>query len=214
MSAKSIQKSIDKAYKKVGKTIGYVYSVYRANNNIDVLDLSNLIGTAKFTVTLNTEYNKAVDKSTPPIWTAYTDNSIIQEGDFVYSEEHNRTFFIMSKKDHLPTLAVEVPDRIDIRKVAYQDIGNGYEPTNTDYLVRNLPAFLTYGAVNQSGLMGGRVEVSGVRTLEVYTNVPKAFSLMGQSMMDYLDFKGNILSYDYPFLGAGTKITARESGAQ
>lgn len=213
MSAKSIQSKINNAYKKAGKILGFEYNIFRPINNINVLDASNYIETVNLSVSLNESYSSTIKEQTP-IWTVYSDYNILEEGDFVFNEEFNRTFLIVSKKEQLPILGIELPDRIDIKQVQYTDSGNGFEPSNTvNYLAKGLPAFITYESINEtsSGIFNS---VAGVRKIIVYTHVPRSFSLMGQTALDYNDFNGNIISYDYPFLGAGTKIIVQEGGVK
>lgn len=207
MSAQSIQNKINRAYTKAGKKLGFDYNVYRPINNIHILDASNYIDTVNFSVSLNTEFSNTI-KEQLPIWTVYSDYDILQEGDFIDNQQ--RTFLIISKKEMLPILALEVPDRVDIKQVSYSNSGNGFEPGNSTYLARGLPAFITYS--NTTVSMNGIDAVAGIRKIIVYTHVPSSINLMNETALDYNGFNGNIIGYDFPFLGAGIKLQVQESG--
>lgn len=207
MSAEAIQFKINKAYHKAGKKLGLEYNVYRPINNIDVLNANNFIATVNFSVSLNTQFSNTI-KEQLPIWTVYSDYFVLEEGDFINNQD--RTFLIISKKELLPILALEVPDRVDIKQVSYSDTGNGFEPSNPTYLAKNVPAFISFGT--KSTRMSDVNSSAGIRTLIVYTHIPKSINLMNETALDYNGFEGNIIGYDYPFLGAGIKLQVHESG--
>ena len=211
MSGLSIQKKINKAYKKAGNKLGFQYEVYRGLNNVNVLDARNWISTISFSVSLNEQFSDTI-KEQIPIWTVYSDYDQLQEGDFVTNNE--RTFLIITKKELLPILALELPDRIDIKQVSYSDTGNGFEPNNATYMARNVPAFISYGSTNMSGNTLGleRASIAGVKTMTVYTHLPVNVNLMNETALDYKEFSGTITGYDYPFIGAGIKLQVHESG--
>ena len=211
MSALSIQKKIDVAHKKIGKKIGFGYGLYRPLSNIDVLDDANLIAdNVKSTFTINNEYMKAFDWQIP-IWTCYTDATQAQAGDFLYSEEQSRTFFIFARLAHQPIMAMEVNDRIDLKIVGYGDDGSGFGPDTTTYFARNLPCYLSYGAQQMSGGIPARTNASaGARTATIITTVPRTAVLMGSSVVVPDGFQGDVISYDYSSVGAALRFTAQE----
>lgn len=210
MSAKSIQRKIDKAHLKVSKALGTPYALYRSITNVDVLDDANKVVDVKLTATINDGYTSTLGWQTP-VWTVFTDAQHVQAGDFLWSEDEHRTFFVLSRLPHLPILAVEVNDRIDIKTVGYGDDGTGFSPTATVYLARNLPCFKSYGAASMSGGVPGRnMATTGFRTATIYTTLPKEKMVMGASVVSPDGFKGDITSYDYSSIGSGLKITVQE----
>lgn len=212
MSATAIQRKLDKAHKKVSNKIGYTYNVYRPITNIDPLDDANFIDDIKATFTLSDQYTSAMGWGIPA-WTIYTDAEQIQEGDFFYNEELERTFFITSRKPHLPVIAVEVPHRIDIMTIGYGDSGNGFEAGATTYLAKNLPAFVAMGASNfASGLPARTAGSAPMRSVEVITCFPNQESLIGKTLViSSEDFSGDIQRYDYSGIGLGVKFSAAEN---
>lgn len=213
MSAKSIQTKIDNAHKKIGNKIGYTYGLYRPlSSNIDVIADRNLIKYVKATVTLNDNYSSNT-KWEVPIWTLYTETAELQMGDYLYSEEEGRTFFVFNKQSHQPVLAIEANDRIDIKSVTYGDAGTGFAPGQLTYLAKNLPCFLTYGSGSvSSDLPGNGVGSIPFRTMTVYTALPKTTMLLGETLLDTEGFKGDVTSYDYSSVGVGVRITVAERG--
>lgn len=213
MSAASIQKKIDNAHKKVGKTIGYTYGLYRPlDSNVDVISDRNLIKYVKATVTLNDNYSSSV-KWEVPLWTLYTESAALELGDYLYSEEQDRTFFVFQKQSHQPVYAIEVNDRVFIDQVAYADSGTGFAPSAGTIFAKQLPCFLTYGTGSVSGnLPGGGVGNIPFRTMTVITTMPKQAMVLGETMRDNAGFKGDITSYDFSSVGCGVKITVAERG--
>jgi len=211
MSAKGIQKRIDNAHRKVGKALGYVFNLYRPLTNVDVLDDANYIDDIKLTVTLNDSYMSTIGWQTP-VWTAYTDAKQLQVGDFLYSEEQGRTFFVMSRQPHLPVLMMEVNDRVDVQVVGYGDDGTGYSPEATTYLARNLPCYISYGASGMGGGVPARsMGTAGIRNATIITTLPREVMTMGATVTNLADtFRGDVVSYDYTSVGRGLRMTVQE----
>lgn len=212
MSATAIQRKLDKAHKKVSNKIGYTYNLYRPITNINPLDDANFIDDIKATFTLSDQYTSAMGWGIPA-WTIYTDAVQVQEGDFFHSEELERTFFITSRKPHLPVIAIEVPHRVDIMRIGYGDTGNGFEAGATTYLAKNLPAFVSMGASNfASGLPARTAGTASMRTVEVITHFPNQEKLIGTTLVIAADgFEGDIQRYDYSGIGLGVKFSAAEN---
>lgn len=213
MSAASIQKKIDNAHKKIGKVIGYTYGLYRPiDSNVDVISDRNLIKYVKATVTLSDSYSSNV-KWEIPVWTLYTETAELQNGDYLYSEEEGRTFFVMNKQPHQPVVAVEANDRISIKSVGYANNGTGFAPAQETYIAKQLPCYLTYGSGSVSGsLPGNGVSSIPYRTMTVYTALPKQSMILGETLVDKDGFSGDVTSYDYSSVGVGVKITIAERG--
>lgn len=213
MSAASIQKKIDNAHKKVGKVLGYTYGLYRPLvSNVDVISDRNLIKYMKATVTLDDNYSKTV-KWEVPVWTLYTESAELLPGDYLYSEEQDRTFFVLNKTSHQPVLAVEANDRINITKVGYDNSGTGFAPAQTTFIAKNLPCYLTYGSGSISGdLPGGGVGAIPFRTMTVHTALPDPKMLLGETVVDADGFKGDVTTYDVSSVGVGVRIVVAERG--
>lgn len=211
MSANKLQTKIDKAHKKIGAKLGYTFGLYRPLNNVDVLDEANWIADIDASFTVNDSFTEALNWNTP-VWTCYTDASQLQEGDFLYSEDLNRTFHILTRQPLLPVMALECPDKVDIQVVGYGDDGTGFAPGKTTFVAKNLPGYVSYGAVNQRGHYPGepRTTIAGVRTITFITSLPKSFVLQGMTISEAGGFSGDIISYDYAPYGNSVKITAQE----
>lgn len=213
MGAQNIQNKIDKAHKKVGLKLGYEYGIYRPLTNVDVLGDENWVDTVKAAFTLNDGYTTALNWSVP-VWTCYSDAQQLQTGDFLYSEEQGRTFFVLTRQPHLPILALECPHTMNIQTVGYGDTGNGYEPGATTYIAKNLPGFVQYGATSKGGTYPGRTNtISGIRTATFITTLPNPEMLMGAVVSDEHGFSGNVVSYDYSAVGKSVKLIAQETDA-
>jgi len=216
MSASSIQRQIDNAHKKVGKKLGYNYGLYRPlDSNVDVISDRNLIKYMKATVTLNDNYTMQVANTRwdAPMWVLYSETEDLQMGDYLYSEEAGRTFFVLNKQPHLPVLAIEANTRINIQRVGYGDSGDGFAPAQTTYIAKNLPCFMQYatGSVKVD-LPGGGFGVVPFRTMTVYTALPSETMLLGSIVDDGNGFIGDITTYDYSSVGIGVKISVHERG--
>lgn len=210
MSASSLQKKIDAAHKKVSIKLGYTYALYRPIQNNDVLDDANFIDDLKLAVTVNDSYMATLGWEIP-VWTAYTDAKMIQLGDFLYSEDQGRCFFVFSRQPHLPVLMLEVNDRCDIKSVGYANDGTGYSSETATYVARNLPCYTNYGTRTTSGGIPARSNaVSGMRSTVLITTLPKQKMAMGLSVELPDGFKGDIISYDYSAVGVGLRVTAQE----
>lgn len=213
MSAASIQKKIDAAHKKVGKALGYKYGLYRPlDSNVDVISDRNFIKTVKATVTLNDNYSSSI-KWEVPLWTLYTESGELELGDYLFSEELNRTFFVFQKISHQPVYAIEVNDRVSMQVVGYSDSGTGFAPTAATSFAKQLPCYLSYGTGSVSGdLPGNGVGTIPFRTMTVITAMPKKAMVLGETMSDGDGFTGDITHYDYSSVGCGVKITVAERG--
>lgn len=213
MSAASIQKKIDNAHKKVGKTLGYTYSLYRPlDSNVDVISDRNFIKSVKATVTLNDNYSSSI-KWEVPLWTLYSESAEFELGDYLYSEEQNRTFFIFQKQSHQPVYAIEVNDRVSMQVVGYADSGTGFAPSASSSFAKQLPCYLSYGTGSVSAdLPGNGVGSIPFRTMTVITAMPKKAMVLGETMSDNDGFRGDITHYDYSSVGCGVKITVAERG--
>lgn len=211
MSAQSIQRKIDVAHKKISNKLGYKYTLYRPLRNNDVLDDANIVDDVNLTVTLSDTYTKALSWELP-VYTAYTNAAIVQEGDFLWSEDEGRTFLVLSRQPHQPVLVLEMPDRIDIQTVGYGDSGDGFSPDAVSYTARNLPACISYGASGFAGLSPARgAGTAGIRNATIYTSLPKSSMLMGQTVNNQGDgFRGDIVNYDYAQVGNAVKFTVQE----
>lgn len=211
MSAKSIQRKIDIAHQRVGKKLGYGYTVYRPVNNIDVLDESNIIGlNVKSTFTLNDSYTSAMGWGIP-VWMCYTNASLIQAGDFLYSESEGRTFFVLDRKPHLPVMTLEVNDRINVQTIGYSDGADGFGPGVTTFVARNLPAYVSYGSSSIGATTPARnLGESGVRVASVITTLPRYNMVMGTSVTLADGFQGDVVAYDYSSVGSALRLTAKE----
>lgn len=213
MSAKSLQKKIDNAHRKIGKTLGYTYGIYRPlTSNVDVISDRNFIKSVKATVTLNDNYSANISWQIPQ-WTLYTESAVLEVGDYLYSEEEGRTFFVLNKQPHQPVIAIEANDRIDIKTVGYTDSGVGFGPASEVYIARNLPCYLTYGTGSISGnLPGNGVGSIPFRTMTVHTALPKQSMILGETLMDTDGFKGDVVGYDYNSVGCGVRFMVSERG--
>lgn len=209
MSANKLQTKIDKAHKKIGAKLGYTFGLYRPLNNVDVLDEANWIADIDASFTLNDEFTQALNWDTP-VWTCYTDASQLQEGDFMYSEEQGRTFHVLTRQPLLPVMVLECPDKVDIQTVGYGDDGTGFAPGKLTVIARNLPGYVSYGAVNHKAAFPGGTANVGIRTITFITSLPKSFVLQGMTISEAGGFSGDILSYDYAPYGNSVKITATE----
>lgn len=210
MSAKSIQRKIDSAHRKIGDKLGTPYTVYRPLNNIDVLDDANIVyEDVKSTFTMSDKYTKAFS-SGKPIWTCYTAAGVVEEGDFLYSETEGRTFFIMARHPLHPVLAMEVNDRMDVYRTGYGDDGNGWRPDVRTLVARNLPCDLGFGASSFGGLVPARtIATAGTRVATITTSLPRSVMAMGLSV-ESDGFIGDVISYNYSSSGTALNITAQE----
>lgn len=213
MSADSIQKKIFNAHKKIGKLMGHDFGIYRpTNSNIDVISDRNLIKYVKASATLNDNYSTNI-KWEVPVWTLYTESAVLQPGDYIYSEHENRTFFVLIMQPHMPVLAIEANDRIDIRNVGYADNGDGFSPQQTTYIAKNLPCFLSYStSTSPVNLPGNGVGSVPFRTMQIHTALPKQKMLLGETLIDTAGFTGDIIGYDYNSVGVGVRMHAAERG--
>lgn len=208
MSAISIQKKIDKAHKKIASKLGYPYRVYRSLNDIDPLNDRNIFEHVNATFTLSDTYTSTLSDGTP-IWTVYTDPIQVEMGDYLYNDEH--CYIIISRLPHLPVLAIQADDRIDIRTIGYGDSGTGFSPAQSTFVARNLPAYVSTSShpipVGMPGVGINKVEF---RQMVANTYLKAEVNLMTHSLV-WKDFTGDVITYDFSSIGKGVKITARES---
>ena len=211
MGYQSIQTKLDKAHKKVGLKLGQQFGLFRPIINTSILDTENWLANILATFTLSDSYTTALNWSVP-VWTCYTDAAQIAEGDFLYDEDINRTFFILARQPLLPVLALECPHRVSIKTVGYGNGGTGFAPNATTEFAIDLPAFVQYGSTTKDGRYPGRTTTSaGIRTATIITTFPDPTMLMGSVITDAHGFSGTIIGYDYSVLGKSVKITAQET---
>lgn len=208
MSAISIQHKIDKAHKKIASKLGYGYNLYRSLTDIDPLDDANHLQQVKATFTLSDTYTQTISDGTP-IWTVYTDPIQVEMGDYLYNGEH--CFIIVSRLPHLPVLAIQADDRIDIRVIGYGNTGSGFGPAQETYLARNLPAYVSTASHPVAvGMPGTGINKVEFRQMVANTYLKSEMNLMNRSL-SWGDFMGDVITYDFSSIGKGVKITARES---
>lgn len=209
MSAISIQHKIDKAHKKVAAALGYTYNVYRPITDVDPTNDRNHIGQVKATFTLSDTYTSTISWEVP-IWTVYTDIIQLAEGDILSNDE--RTYIIISRLPHLPVLAIQADDKIDIRSVGYSNGGNGFAPAQDTYVARNLPAYISTDSYGVGvGNPGNGISSTNFRSLNVVTYLRDQSNLMTRSISARDGFIGDITKYDFSSIGSAVKFTAKES---
>lgn len=208
MSAISIQKKIDKAHKKIAAKLGYSYDLYRSLSDVNPLDDRNAFAKVNATFTLSDTYTSTLSDGTP-IWTCYTDSVQVEMGDYLYDGTH--CFIIISRLPHLPVLAIQADDRIDLRVIGYGDAGSGFGPAQGGYLAKNLPAYIsTASHPIPVGMPGTGISKIDFRQLTANTYLKSEVNLMNLSLT-WGDFMGDVITYDFSSVGKGVKITARES---
>lgn len=209
MSAQSIQLKIDKAHKKIAAKLGFSYNLYRPIDDINPLDERNIFANVKATFTLSDTYTSTISWDVP-IWTVFTDPSNLEQGDILSNDE--RTYIIISKLPHLPVLAVQADDTIDIRTVGYADSGSGFAPGQSTYIAKGLPCFIStdsYGIANTNP--GTGVSGAQYRTINVISFLRDQQNLMTRSVSARDGFIGDIVKYDFSSIGNAVKFTAKES---
>lgn len=209
MSALSIQQKIDKAHKKVAKTLGYAYNVYRPLTDINPLDDKNIYQSVKATFTLSDTYTNTISWEVP-IWTVYTDPMLLEQGDILFDGDH--AFIIISRLPHLPVLAVQADDRIDVRNIGYSNSGSGFGPAQDTYVARNLPCYISTDSFGV-GLNNPGVGISGTnfRSLTCITYLRDQQNLMSRSITARDGFVGDVTKYDFSSIGSAVKFVAKES---
>jgi hypothetical protein len=208
MSALTIQKKIDKAHKKIASKLGFQYNLYRSLTDVNPLDDRNHTAVVNATFTLNDTYTQTISDGTP-IWTVYTDPIQMEMGDYLYDGVN--CYIIISRLPHLPVLAIQANDRIDIRVIGYGDAGTGFGPAQSTYLAKNLPAYVSTSSHPMPvGMPGVGVSKVDFRQMTANTYLKSETNLMNRSLT-WNDFTGDIITYDFSSIGKGVKITARES---
>lgn len=209
MGAAAIQKKLDKAHKKVGLKLGNEFGLYRPIKNTGTLNQENWLDNVMSSFTLSDSYTTALNWQIP-VWTCYTEAALIAEGDFLYSEDTEKTYFILARQPLLPVLALECPHKASLQTVGYGNTGTGFAPGALTYIAQDIPGFMQYGSTTKSGSYQGAKSVAGIRTATFITTIPNPEMLMGAILTDAHGFKGNVIGYDYSALGKSVKITAQE----
>jgi hypothetical protein len=209
MSAQSIQAKLDKAHKKIATKLGYPYNVYRPLNDIDPLNDRNHLQQVKATFTLSDAYTTTISWEVP-IWTVYTDILQLEQGDILDNGQH--TYIIISRLPHLPVLAVQADDRIDIHSVGYSNDGSGFSPAQDTYVAKGLPCYISTDSYGVGvGNPGSGINSTNFRSLTVITYLRDQQNLMTRSISARDSFIGDITKYDFSSIGSAVKFTAKES---
>lgn len=207
MSASSIQRKIHNAYGRVAKALGYPYKVYRPVNNLSPLHDENWIADVTASFSMNEGYTSS-PTSGMPTWTCWVNGRDIMVGDFLYSEDTRKTYYINSMAPHLPIMAVEMPNRITLYTIGYGNNGFGYQPGRGSVVAKDIPAWVDYTSAVESGF-GIADGKAGNRAVNVVTWAPTV--AMGYKLVDERGFEGDIVSYNHNVLGWGTKLVAVEN---
>lgn len=141
----SIQNKLNKAWSKIGKTLGYKFEIYRSPTTVDVdnlgvynpLHLDNWVARSYSSFTLSDGYETPQTYGLPT-WKIYTQFDNIQVGDILVNETINKTFVIISKDPLFPPYAVEANNRITIKQPQYPTSGE-YTPTQVT-IASSVPA--------------------------------------------------------------------------
>lgn len=215
MGAAAIQKKLDNASKKVALKLGYDYQVFRPTNNINPTDTENWVANVKASFTLDDKYSKAMQWGVP-IWTTYTQNTEIIQGDFLVNVDRDRTFIVMSKKPHLPVLAIETNDLFNILEVTYTNQGDGWSPENETFFAKNIPCYVKMSSSTINGLIpANTIAKAGVRNVEIYSSINEPAILVGKTLtIPQHGFIGTIISYNISPLGYGVMLSAMEMQTQ
>jgi hypothetical protein len=177
---------------------------------MNALDDNNIIDDVKLSFTLSDSYTKALSWGIP-VYIGYTSAALVEEGDFLYSEDEGRTFLILSRQPHQPVLVLEMPDRVSVLGVTYGDTGDGFGPGTDAYIAKNVPALVTLTSSSIGGLVPARnVASAGIRGAKIITSIPKEKMLMGNTIICDNGFGGDVVHYDYAVVGNAVNITAQE----
>ena len=213
-TVQSIQRKLDKAYKKIGKKLGYEYSVYRPNDMPDVsyktdpLDPAYWIDQKYSSFTKDDSYASAQSYGLP-IWTTYIDGNDIKVGDIIYDVERDKTYTVISRDPIKPILSIETNSRLTIYDTTWDTTG-GYNATD-EVVATNLPANRIPGSgTGDSSFIPASTDTT--IGLEVFTYrfwMPQNTVRSGMVVVDEDDNRSNIIQAVYE-IDRGYVIRATE----
>ena len=187
--------------------MGYPYKVYRPINNLSPLSDENYVASVTASFTASETYGSTITSGIPN-WIVYANGKELMVGDFLYSEDTGRTFYINSMAPHLPIMAIELPHSVTLYALDYKNSGFGYQPGKGEVVARDIPAWVDYTSAIESGFGVAEGKV-GNRVINVTTWAPTV--QMGYRIADDRGFEGDVVSYNHNVLGWGTKIVAVEN---
>ncbi len=161
MSAKSIQRKLNKAYGKVAKKLGFDCDIYRISQNYDTpISDANWLYNTKGSFSQNSSYNAPVGSNT---WIAWIDGTLdnkfdLKEGDIVVDRETGLIYYMIDMHPLHPFRALQANNFVTIESNVEYDTHNGEWGQGTTTILKNIPAWVGNSASRaiDNGFVPGR----------------------------------------------------------
>lgn len=186
MAGASIDKKINKAYKLVGKKLGWPFKVFRPDTWVTPLQDRNYIFSRNLAFSQDTGFSKNPN-DTLAYFQLYSDYSDLQAGDIIYSLELGKTFTIFEKTELRGPIGVQTDDRIDVLRPIYTP--NADKKTAFEAVATNVPVALEgIGAVQDAGALSGTSSKmsAGQTRIELWSWLPVGLVLLN----DVIEWQG------------------------
>lgn len=204
MSAATINRKIARGFAKVGKKLGYQFTLYRPDVYINPLEPRNGLLTAPMSWSKDEQF-KANPEPTLAQYTIYCDFTVLKEGDIVHSAEINRTFIINEINQLRGAVSFQASDLFTVKRPTF-DANADVKSSLVDIIV-NMPGAIQYSNAKQSAAQNTQLKAaqSGI---EVWTWLPVDSVQLG----DVLEFNSKrFLISSVDTSAVGMKIRAEST---
>lgn len=210
MSAVAINRKIARGFAKVGKKLGYAFSLYRPDSYITPLADRNLVMTLPLTWSKDEGFSQNPEP-TLDYFTLYADYTLLKTGDILNQATEGRTFIVHEVNPLRGAVGVQCNTKMNVLRPVYtptQDTKTSFEE-----VVLDMPCvFESTGAASNDGALTTVTSsmTAGQSQVDIWTVIrPGTIKLA-----DVLEVEGGryiIISIDAVF--SGVKIKAKSTRA-
>lgn len=126
MSGKNIDKILNKAYKKIGKVMGFDFKMYRSVDYLDPVQDKNYVKNVTLAFSLDESF-KSQEEFSFKVYNLWVDGANILPGDIFISEDLNKRFTLVSNEQITVPLGLDSSSNITISRPTYSNTG-GFGP--------------------------------------------------------------------------------------
>jgi hypothetical protein len=170
MSASTINRKIAKGLAKVGKKLGYKFTLYRPDNYIDPLEDRNKLMTVQASWSKDEQF-KANPEPTLDQYTIFTDFTKLIVGDILRSEELNRIFIINEINELRGAVSFQASDLFDVKRPVHTPTSD-VKVTLVD-VITGMPGAVQYAMAKRTDITGNNSATrAGQSIIELWTWLP------------------------------------------
>lgn len=206
MSGASIAKKIAKGYGKVGKKLGYNFTIYRSDDYVQPVQDRNIAGTITCAYTYDKAFEGQPSAAFQPLM-LYVNSTNLLEGDVLVNDDASVTLTLVAKFDIRAPVGIETNQKINISRTSYSTAG-GFGP-KAEVVYTSVPAkVLQVASKSTSNMQAASSTLSGATPVySIWTWLPESSKLLPNDTIIFEDeTKAIIQSIEINDLGYHLKV--------